>query len=241
MMLLHGEQYLELKKPMPTSGSAIIKTKLVEVLDKGKAAAVTTSTETYDKESGDLIAVNMGTVFIRGSGGFGGKKTAGGAYCADCMCALISTDRGDATAVNKPPSRKPDAVSEYKTDERQAAVYRLSGDYNPLHIDPAFAKYASQFELIPALNGLPQGWRIRLADSSRFVRLMLRPSFVTSGRPVLLWHCRQSYLRYLRPVLDDQGPIRRLHLSRRDGGHRNVERAEQGHLRYVLHCGGGKS
>lgn len=51
------------------------------------------------------------------------------------MClsnAPILTDRGPATSVNKPPSRKPDAVSEYKTTENQAAIYRLSGDYNPL-------------------------------------------------------------------------------------------------------------
>ena len=48
-------------------------------------------------------------------------------------------DRGPATAVNKPPSRKPDAVVEEKTLPQQAAIYRLSGDYNPLHVDPNFA------------------------------------------------------------------------------------------------------
>jgi len=50
-----------------------------------------------------------------------------------------SIDRGAATAVNKPPSRKPDAVVEEKTLPQQAAIYRLSGDYNPLHVDPNFA------------------------------------------------------------------------------------------------------
>jgi hypothetical protein len=80
MMLLHGEQYLELKKPLPTSGSAKITGKLLEVLDKGKAAAVTVQTEMFDKESGELLAVNSGTVFIRGSGGFGGKKSGSGVF-----------------------------------------------------------------------------------------------------------------------------------------------------------------
>ena len=77
MMLLHGEQYLELKKPLPISGTVTINSKLLEVLDKGKAAAVTVQTETVDKESGEVLAVNSSTSFIRGSGGFGGKKTGG--------------------------------------------------------------------------------------------------------------------------------------------------------------------
>ena len=108
------------------------------MLDKGKAAAVTTMTHTIEKESGDVVFENQSTVFIRGSGGFGGKKQG--------------KDRGEATALNKPPSRKPDAVVEEKTTEDQAALYRLSGDYNPLHIDPEFSKVGG-FEK-PILHGL---------------------------------------------------------------------------------------
>ncbi|KDN52771.1 putative multifunctional beta-oxidation protein [Tilletiaria anomala UBC 951] len=138
MMLLHGEQYLAIKKPIPTSATLVNKPRLLEVLDKGKAAAVTTVTHTVDKESGDVIFENQSTVFIRGAGGFGGKKNG--------------KDRGDATALNKPPTRKPDAVIEEKTSEDQAALYRLSGDYNPLHIDPEFSKVGG-FER-PILHGL---------------------------------------------------------------------------------------
>ncbi|KAA1120815.1 hypothetical protein PGTUg99_021443 [Puccinia graminis f. sp. tritici] len=139
MMLLHGEQYLAIKKfPIPTSGTFVNQTRLMEATDKGKAAAVVTITHTYDKESGELLFENQGTVFIRGSGGFGGKKT--------------SSDRGAASAPNKPPNRKPDAVITEKTEARQAALYRLNGDFNPLHIDPSFSAVGG-FEN-PILHGL---------------------------------------------------------------------------------------
>lgn len=139
MMLLHGEQYLSIKKfPIPTSGTFVNKSRLLEATDKGKAAAVVSITHTYDQESGDLLFENQSTMFIRGAGGFGGKKS--------------SSDRGPATALNKPPSRQPDAVVAEKTEPKQAALYRLNGDYNPLHIDPAFSAVGG-FE-IPILHGL---------------------------------------------------------------------------------------
>jgi hypothetical protein len=52
----------------------------MEVLDKGKAAAVTTIAETREKKSGKLIFENQSTLFIRGSGGFGGKRIGKGRY-----------------------------------------------------------------------------------------------------------------------------------------------------------------
>jgi len=137
-MLLHGEQYLAIKAPIPTTGTLVNEPKLMEVLDKGKAAAVTSITETKDKASGKVIFESQSTVFIRGSGGFGGKKTG--------------KDRGAATAANKPPSRPADKVVEEKTEERQAALYRLSGDYNPLHVDPQFAAVGGFPK--PILHGL---------------------------------------------------------------------------------------
>lgn len=138
MMLLHGEQYLAIHKPIPTSATLVSEPNLMEVLDKGKAAAVTSITHTKDKATGDVIFESQSTVFIRGSGGFGGKKTG--------------KDRGAATAANKPPSRAADKTITEKTDEKQAAIYRLSGDYNPLHIDPSFASVGGFPK--PILHGL---------------------------------------------------------------------------------------
>ncbi|WVR05503.1 hypothetical protein IAU60_002521 [Kwoniella sp. DSM 27419] len=123
--LLHGEQYLKIARPIPTSATLVNEVKLLEVLDKGKTAAVTTRVVTKDKGSGEVVFENESTIILRGSGGFGGKKTG--------------SDRGAATAVNTPPKRQPDATLEEKTTLEQAALYRLSGDYNPLHIDPDFA------------------------------------------------------------------------------------------------------
>ncbi|PNP38668.1 hypothetical protein TGAMA5MH_09394 [Trichoderma gamsii] len=139
MMLLHGEQYLEIRKfPLPTSGRLLSRGKLLEVIDKGSASIVKTGITTVNAENGEDVFYNEMTVFLRGAGGFDGQKKG--------------QDRGAATAVNEPPKRAPDEVVESPTGEDQAAIYRLSGDYNPLHIDPGFAKMGG-FKA-PILHGL---------------------------------------------------------------------------------------
>lgn len=116
MMLLHGEQYLEIKKfPIPTSAKTSNHGKLIEVVDKGNAAILKSGVTTVDSETGEELFYNESTVFLRGCGGFGGPKKP--------------EDRGAATAPNTPPKRAADVVVESKTTEEQAAVYRLSGDY----------------------------------------------------------------------------------------------------------------
>lgn len=139
MMLLHGEQYLEIRSfPIPTEADLVSYPKLVEVQDKKNAAVVINGSTTKDKKTGKDVFYNESTVFIRGSGGFGGSAKG--------------ADRGAASKVYKPPQRKPDTVVEEKTTEEQAAIYRLSGDRNPLHIDPEFSKVGG-FS-VPILHGL---------------------------------------------------------------------------------------
>ncbi|KAF8464049.1 hypothetical protein BDZ91DRAFT_730630 [Kalaharituber pfeilii] len=139
MMLLHGEQYLEIRKfPIPTQCQTINFPKLVEVVDKGAAAVVVTGVVTKDANTGEDLFYNESTTFIRGSGGFGGPTRG--------------SDRGPATHAYAPLSRAPDAVVEERTTPEQAALYRLSGDRNPLHIDPEFSKIGG-FK-IPILHGL---------------------------------------------------------------------------------------
>jgi len=139
MMLLHGEQYLEIRKfPIPTSAKTLSFPKLIEVVDKGNAGIVVTGITTRDANTGEDLFYNESTVFVRGSGGFGGPKKGG--------------NRGSATTVYQPPKRAPDAVVEEKTSEDQAALYRLNGDRNPLHIDPEFSKVGGFKD--PILHGL---------------------------------------------------------------------------------------
>ncbi len=130
--VLHGEQYTRILRPLPKSATLTHKAKIKDIFDKGKGALVITAIESYD-EDGELLIVNELTTFVRGAGGWGG-------------------DRGPSADVNTPPDREPDAVVTEKTDDNQALLYRLSGDWNPLHADPSFAS-AMKFEK-PILHGL---------------------------------------------------------------------------------------
>jgi acyl dehydratase len=131
VMILHGEQGFRINKQIPTSGTLTTSGKVTGVYDKGKGALVTIESTTKDT-GGETVFTNTSGIFIRGSGGFGG-------------------DRGPE-AGNAAPQRGPDRTVEMQTLDIQAAIYRLSGDRNPLHIDPAFAKMAGYDR--PILHGL---------------------------------------------------------------------------------------
>jgi acyl dehydratase len=131
MMLLHGEQEIELSGPIPTQAKVDNTAKVSGVYDKGKGALVVVEAQTND-ESGRPLFVNRFAAFLRGEGGFGGEP-------------------GPAPG-NEPPARDPDHVVESPTLPQQALLYRLSGDKNPLHIDPSFAQLGG-FDK-PILHGL---------------------------------------------------------------------------------------
>ncbi len=131
VMILHGEQRIRLNNPIPVKGKLTTAGKVTGVYDKGKGALVVIEAETRD-EQGEVLFVNEAAVFVRGAGGFGGER--------------------GPEAGNKPPDRAPDKTVEMQTLPIQAMIYRLSGDRNPLHIDPAFAKMAGYDT--PILHGL---------------------------------------------------------------------------------------
>lgn len=130
--ILHGEQYLELKAPLPTKATLTHKAKIKNIYDKGKNALVVTEIRSFD-ENGTEIIYNEFTSVVRGAGGWGG-------------------DRGPSSEINTPPDRAPDATITQKISDNQALLYRLSGDINPLHIDPMFAQMFG-FDK-PILHGL---------------------------------------------------------------------------------------
>ncbi|EXJ71193.1 uncharacterized protein A1O5_06187 [Cladophialophora psammophila CBS 110553] len=140
-MLLHGEQYLEIRKwPIPTSARVRSHPILVDITDKGNAAVVVTGATSLDAQTGEELFYNETTLFIRGSGGFGGPRSP-------------TVNCGKAAASYTVPNRAPDFIAVEKTSKDQAAVYRLNGDRNALHIDPAIAG-AAGFKDGPILHGL---------------------------------------------------------------------------------------
>lgn len=139
MMLLHGEQYLEvLETPIPTSATTVTEGKITGIYDKGKGALVVIEAITKrdggsgSNASGIPVFKNEFGIFLRGEGGFGGSA-------------------GPA-ATNEAPKRAPDKTVETPTQTHQALLYRLSGDKNPLHADPGFAAMGG-FQK-PILHGL---------------------------------------------------------------------------------------
>jgi acyl dehydratase len=123
--VVHGEQGFTIVKPLPVEGIMIGRTEIDRVLDKGKdkGALIMTRTTVREKASGDTVCTLTSTSFCRADGGFGGPS-------------------GPAKALHPIPERTPDLTCDLPTLPQAALIYRLSGDYNPLHADPAYAKKA---------------------------------------------------------------------------------------------------
>ncbi|WP_328890381.1 MaoC/PaaZ C-terminal domain-containing protein [Streptomyces sp. NBC_00316] len=131
-MLVHAEQSFDLHRPLSTAGTVRVTSKVTGMYDKGTGALVTSEAVAVDPDTGDPVITSRSAVFIRGEGGFGG-------------------DRGPRDSWPE-PGRAPDHRITCPTRPEQALLYRLSGDRNPLHSDPAFAAKAG-FER-PILHGL---------------------------------------------------------------------------------------
>lgn len=139
VMVVHGEQRITLHKPLAPQGHIKAKTRIVDAFDKGpgKGAVVLVENAIRDAKTGEPIVTLLSTIFARGDGGFGGPQR-----------------RPDEAppAPHQVPDRAPDTVISAATQPNQALFYRLCGDRNPLHADPAFAK-AAGFPR-PILHGL---------------------------------------------------------------------------------------
>ena len=130
--LLHAEQELIMQRPLPPCGSMRITARITAILDKGSGALVRMETTGVDAESAAPYVTTRLGYFVRGAGGFGGASSGGPGWTA--------------------PAGKPDRTVACPTRRDQALLYRLSGDRNPLHSDPAAAAAAGFSR--PILHGL---------------------------------------------------------------------------------------
>ena len=136
---MHGEQSIRLLAPLPPAATLVARNRVVSLTDKGagKGAILVVLRELREQGSGTLLAESRQVSFLRGDGGF--SATSG------------SSDPGPEPLPSA-PERAPDLELSLPTLERQALLYRLSGDYNPLHAEPAVAA-AAGFKR-PILHGL---------------------------------------------------------------------------------------
>ncbi len=134
VMVVHGEQKLSIINPIPVSGDFLADMKVLNCFDKGasKGAIIDVETTVKLKSDGTEICKLISTTFARGDGGFDGPESPPQEIFE--------------------PEGSPDLVDEITTKPDQALIFRLSGDYNPLHSDPNFAKAAGFPK--PILHGL---------------------------------------------------------------------------------------
>lgn len=175
-LLLHGQQYIEIYKPLPPNACIQNRAVVAGLHDKGQATVVEIETTSYDKASGEALCKNRATVYLRGAGGFSKSlaKYKYSSYPAGQVAVII-------------PKDQPFTVYEECTHQSQALLYRLSGDYNPLHSDLVFAKVAGFSR--PILHGL--------CTLGYAVRAIIR--CLCNGEPVLVTSIFGRFLLHVYP------------------------------------------
>lgn len=153
--LLHGEQGMELLNPIPSAGEVIGKTRVVDVVDKGEKGLLLYSEKTLtDADTGQLIARTSATHVLRGDGGMEGASK-------------------QARATHTLPGGAAHWTARVQTRPEQALIYRLNGDYNPLHCDLPVAQAAGFHR--PILHGLCTFGMVAHAVSKQLQKATQRP------------------------------------------------------------------
>lgn len=138
LRLVHGEQAVTIHQTLPVAGTLVGRSRVTRIVDKGegKGAVMTVEKQLRDEAGGALVAVAEQTLFLRGDGGF--SKNGGGDEAGPSPAAM--------------PETAPEVSIDLATRPEAALIYRLSGDLNPLHVDPDVAAKAGFPR--PILHGL---------------------------------------------------------------------------------------
>ncbi|KAL2813363.1 HotDog domain-containing protein [Aspergillus granulosus] len=124
---VHAEHYLELKEPLPTSGTLISEAQIVDVVDRRSGVAVIVAITTRHPGIGKEVCYNEWTSFLI-------KMPTDGTSRPSSLNTRPAT---------KLPERKPDLTADHQTTSEQGALYRAAtGEWNPMHIDPGHGKRA---------------------------------------------------------------------------------------------------
>ncbi len=152
LRLVHGEQAVTIHQPLPSSGTVLGESRVTRIVDKGEGKGAVMHVEKTLKDAGNgaLLATAEQVLFLRGDGGFSGGT--GGDAPAPALAAV--------------PETAPEVELETPTRPEAALVYRLSGDLNPLHADPAVAAKAGFPK--PILHGLATWGHAGLATIQLF-------------------------------------------------------------------------
>jgi len=182
-LTIDAERYLEIVKPLPLEGNVTVRSRVIGVHPKGKGNGFVEYESTVSDDAGDVCVKMVNGSFRRGVAELGDIEPfedVGQTYSEKIIV----------------PERTPDVKISAHIPDNQAHIYRLSGDYNPLHIDPAAAKFGGFDE--PILHGLCTfghcGQLLLSAlcdnDADRFKKIKVRfssPVFLNDTLEVLAW------------------------------------------------------
>jgi len=192
---IHGEEAIRVYRPIPPEGKALVEGEITNIYDKGKGALIVWRIKVVTEEGAPLAEAEHG-IFYVGAGGFGG-------------------DPGPrAEGLDPPAGVQPNFTTSYYIPENQAALYRLNGDLNPLHVDPDFARMGGFPR--PILHGLcTYGYAARAilhsacdGDTARFKEFKARFSGVVYPGDTLVtegWLDKEG--RYLIHSRTDRGVV----------------------------------
>lgn len=180
--IVHAEEEVVLHGRLPVDGSVEVRTRVIDMVDKGSGALIRSEARMLDPGEGNLVATVRSGLFVRGEGGFGGDKGSDAPWTR--------------------PDRPADAQVTLPTREEQALLYRLNGDRNPLHSDPEFATtfgFARPILHGLATFGLSARGILRHAAGRELVRIggrMARPVFPGQSLTVRIWESDAGRVRF---------------------------------------------